>query len=259
MRQASGSAPVCGSTLFTGSCARRPKNTCSPIGLTLRTSPEPRYPSTVYEIVGVIPDTQYNSLRGGAQPMVFAPDSQHPAKGPGVAIMVYSSLDSAAVAASIRRTIAATHPEVIMDFMDFQARIRSGLVRERLLAMLAGFFGALAAVLAAVGLYGMISLIVARRQLEIGVRLALGARRQQVVAMVMRQASLMVVVGVAVGTGLALLAGQSVGALLFGLQPHDPPTLMAAGLLLVVIAMVATFIPARRASKLDPLLSLRSD
>jgi len=228
------------------------------LGQTLRTSAEPRYPATVYEIVGVIPDTQYNSLRGDPPPMVFAPDAQHPAAQPSTAIMVYSAMAPGAIGPTIKQTIAGKHPGAYVDFLDFQATVRGGLVRERMLAILAAFFGGLAAILAMVGLYGMISSVVTHREPEIGIRLALGAGRGQVVMLVMRQTVWMLVVGVPIGISFALLAGWSAGTLLFGVKPHDPSTLIAACLLLAVTAVAASLIPAWYASKVDPVASLRS-
>src|SRR6266581_427462 len=228
-----------------------------PIGKTLRTNPEPNYPSTVYEIVGVIPDTQYNDLRSETPPMTFVPASQYPAPGPWCAIMIHSSLAPAMAIAGVRHRIAEKHPEIVMEFSDFQARIRDGLVRERLMAMLSGFFGLLAALLTMVGLYGVISYIVARRRNEIGIRMALGAQPGQVVSMVMREAGRMLVIGILAGTALSLVAGRAASSMLFGLKPYDPLTLVAAGVLLAVIAALASFVPARRASRLDPLVALR--
>ncbi len=229
----------------------------NPIGKTLRTSPEPGYPSTVYQVVGVIPDTKYDKLRGETPPMTFAPASQFPSQGPWTAMMIYSSAPSAIVMAAVRRRIAEKHPEIIVDFGDFQASIRDGLVLDRLMAMLSGFFGLLAALLAMVGLYGVISYIVARRRNEIGIRMALGAQRGRVVGMVMRQAGRLLAFGILIGTTLSLTAGRWAGSLLFGLKPYDPLTLIAAGVLLAAIAIVASFLPAHRASKVDPMVALR--
>ena len=229
----------------------------NPIGKTMRTSPEPNYPSTVYEIVGVIRDTKYNDLRGETPPMTFAPAAQFPALGPWAAMMIHSSLGPAATTATLRRSIAEKHAEIIIEFANFQQQIRDGLVRERLMAMLSGFFGLLAALLAMVGLYGVISYIVARRRNEIGIRIALGAYRRQVIGMVMRDAAYPLVIGVVAGTGLSLIAGRWASSLLFGLKPYDPLTLVAAAALLAIIAAVASFVPARRASRLDPMVALR--
>src|SRR6202167_740124 len=230
-----------------------------PVGQTLRTMREPNYPSTVYAIVGVIPDTQYNDLRGETPPMTFAPATQFPAQGPWMVVMIHSNAPPAAIGATIKRRFAAKHPDVITEFRDFQKHIRDGLTPERLMAMLSGFFGVLAAVLAMIGLYGVISFLVARRRNEIGIRLALGAERGQVVAMVMREAGRMLAIGIVAGAALSLVAGRSAGSLLFGLKPYDPLTLVGAAALLAVIAAAASFVPARRASKLDPMVALRDE
>jgi ABC-type antimicrobial peptide transport system permease subunit len=133
------------------------------------------------------------------------------------------------------------------------------LVRDRLLAILAGFFGLLAAVLAMIGLYGMISFAVASRRQEIGIRIALGADRITVVALMMREARRLVAVGIVIGTIVALVAGRATATLLFGVTPYDPLTLAAAVVLLALIAAMASYIPARRASRLNPLDALRQE
>jgi predicted permease len=236
---------------------RRYLNGANPIGQTLRTSPEPDYPATVYEIVGVIPDTKYNDLRGQSPPMAFAPASQFPGQGPATSIMIYSKLPPAAVAAAAKRVIAEKHPDVVTSFADFQKEIRDGLVEERLMATLSGFFGVLAMLLAVVGLYGVISYIVAMRRNEIGIRMALGASRGDVIGIIVRQTLVLLALGVGVGVVLALAAVRSAGSLLFGLQPNDPLTFVAAVGLLMTIALLASFLPARRASRVDPMVALR--
>ncbi|MGH9667310.1 MAG: FtsX-like permease family protein, partial [Bryobacteraceae bacterium] len=141
----------------------------------------------------------------------------------------------------------------------FQTQIRDGLVRERLMAMLSGVFGLLAAVLATVGLYGVLSYVVARRRNEIGIRVALGARSGQVVGLVMREAAWLLLAGVSAGTLISLAAGRAASSLLFGLKPYDPLTLASAAGLLAAIAAAASFLPARRASQLDPMDALRCE
>jgi predicted permease len=231
----------------------------SPIGQRLRTAEEPNYPSTEFEIVGVLRDTKYNSLRGETPPMAFAPASQLPNERPWTAIMIHSDMLPASAGASIRRAIAERHPEIVMDFSDFQGRIREGLMRERLMATLSGFFGLLAAMLVTVGLYGVVSYLVARRRQEIGIRIAMGAPRQRVVGMVMREAGRLLSIGLVIGGGLSLAAGRSAGSLLFELTPYDPFTLTAATVLLVIIVAAASFLPARRAAAIDPMVALRHD
>ena len=245
--------------LVNGAFIRQFVGGANPLGVTLRTHPEPGYPATVYEIVGVIPDTQYNDLRGATQSMVFAPASQFPAKGPFASIMVHTHLPATAVLSTIKARVQSAHPGIEVDTVEFQRLIRDRMAGERLLATLSGLFGLLAAVLATVGLYGVVSYIVARRRNEIGIRVALGARRSQILGMVMRDAATMLVVGVGIGTVLALLAGRSAGSMLFGLKPYDPLTLLAAAGLLALITVGASLVPARRATRLDPMVALRQE
>ncbi len=228
-----------------------------PIGRTFQTDPEPEYPSTVFEIVGVIPDTQYNDLRSETEPIVFAPDSQHPSPAPNAGIMIHSSVPPEVAIASVRRHVGQQYPGMISELSNFQSRIEDGLVRERLLALLAGFFGVLAVVLTVVGLYGMLSYAVSQRRSEIGVRIALGALRRHVIGLVMREAGWLLVAGVIVGTLFSLIAGRTVSTLLFGVKPNDPVTMVGACMLLTIIAAVATFFPAQRAARIDPAQMLR--
>ena len=158
--------------------------------------------------------------------------------------MIQSNLPAAAAAESVKRRIAGTHPEIIVECRSFESRIQDGLVRERIMAMLSGFFGVLAVVLATVGLYGVISYIVTRRRNEIGIRIAIGAGRGQVVEMVMREALLLLASGVAIGIVLALAAGRGAGSLLFDLKPYDPLTLGTSVVLLVLIGALAAFLPS---------------
>jgi len=230
-----------------------------PIGKTVRTRAEPNYPSTLYEIVGVIPDTKYNDLRGERPAMAFVPALQFPEPGPWAVMMIHSKADPASTMAGIRRTIAKSHPEILFEYQVFQRLLRDGMVRERLMAMLSGFFGLLAVLLAAVGLYGVISYVVARRRNEIGIRMALGAQRGQVVGMVMREAAWLLVIGLVIGTVSWLIVGHTAGSLLFELKAHDPLTVAGAAALLAVIAALASLLPARRASQLDPMVALRLD
>jgi predicted permease len=236
---------------------RRYLSGANPIGQTLRTSPEPDYPATVYEIVGVIPDTKYDDLRGQTPPMTFAPAAQFPGQGPWTSVMIHSNLSSAAIGAAAKRVIAEKHPDVVTQFTDFQSEIRDGQVEERLMATLSGFFGLLAVLLAVVGLYGVISYMVAMRKNEIGIRMALGASRGDVVGIIVRQTLVLLALGVGLGVVLALAAVRSAGSLLFGLQPNDPLTFAGASALLITIALIASFLPARRASRVDPMVALR--
>jgi ABC-type antimicrobial peptide transport system permease subunit len=151
------------------------------------------------------------------------------------------------------------NPDISVELTVLDRTIRGGLMRERLMAALSVAFGLLAGLLAAIGLYGVMSYTVTRRSNEIGIRLAMGARRADVSRMVIREAGILVVAGLVIGIALGLGAARAAQSLLFGLQATDPITIAAAVLLLSVIGFVASFLPARRASKLDPAVVLRTD
>ena len=153
----------------------------------------------------------------------------------------------------MKRTIAELNPDIDIDFRVFQTQIREGLLRDRLMATLSGFFGFLAAVLATVGLYGVISYMVAQRQNEIGIRMALGAHGRQVLGMILREAAILL------GIGLALAAGKTAESMLFGLTPYDPLTFFLAITLLAAVTLAASFLPARRAAHLEPMKALRDE
>jgi ABC-type antimicrobial peptide transport system permease subunit len=146
-----------------------------------------------------------------------------------------------------------------VQFFDFQQGIRDNLVGERMMAMLSGFFGILAAVLVVVGLYGVLSYFITQRRNEIGIRIALGAKRGQVIALVLRSTVAMLFIGVVLGAALALLAGRAATSMLFGLKSYDLSTLTFAIGLLTIIAVLASWLPALKASRLDPVAALRCE
>jgi ABC-type antimicrobial peptide transport system permease subunit len=160
---------------------------------------------------------------------------------------------------NIRRWLAASHPGVAAEFRIFQTQIEERLIRERLMAALSGFFGVLAALLATIGLYGVIRYILERRRNEIGIRLALGAGPPKVVGLVMKEAAALLIIGLALGTACSLALTRATASLLFGLSADDPLTLLAATGLLAAAVAVGSYLPARRASRLDPMTALRCE
>ncbi len=231
-----------------------------PIGQLVHVMPEPRYPERTYQIIGTIPDTRYSDLREDTQPIAFVPAAQLPvdAQGPWVAMMIASDTGPDAITA-IRRTLEEKYPTMTLQFFDFQQEILDHLVGDRMMAVLAGFFGLLAAMLVVVGLYGLLSYFITQRRNEIGIRIALGAKRGQVIALVMRDTAAMLLTGIVLGTALALIAGQAATAMLFGLKPYDLATLAFAIVLLAVIGLLASLLPALEASNLDPVAALRAE
>ena len=146
-----------------------------------------------------------------------------------------------------------------MSFTSLKAQISDTLLRERLMATLSGFFGGVAALLAVVGLYGVIAYTVARRTKEIGIRIALGATRRDVLRGIMREAGVLIAVGVAVGVIMALQGSRMAAQLLFQLEPGDPATLAAAAMSLAGVALAASYLPARAAASIEPMVALRDE
>jgi predicted permease len=237
--------------------ARQYFGTANPLGKTIRTHAEPHYPENEYQIVGLVKDTKYGGLRDQIQPEAFVPAQQYPEKYYFTnAFIRFSSPPSVAISA-VREKLGPLYPEMKIEYHLFQTEIQNGLVRERLMALLSGLFGALAALLAMIGLYGVISYIIAMRRNEIGIRMALGASRQAVVGIVLRQTLGLLALGVGIGLVLAIAATSGARTLLYGLQPGDPLSLIAAAVFLGVVALAASFWPAYRATRHDPMKALR--
>jgi ABC-type antimicrobial peptide transport system permease subunit len=170
-------------------------------------------------------------------------------------------IDAAAsvVTAAVTRAIAEVSPAIPIQYQSVKSQVEQSLVQERLMATLSGFFGGLAALIATIGLYGVMSYMVARRRIEIGVRMALGADAGGVVRMIVREASVLLAVGLVIGAGLAVLAARSASALLYELRPWDPGTIALAMAGLASVTLLASWIPARRASRLAPTVALREE
>jgi predicted permease len=239
---------------------RKYVRTPTAIGQHVHVRPEPQYPERTYEIIGTIPDTKYGDLRGETPPMAFVPIDQFPvtAQGPGMALM-FAARDRASSVETVRHMFEEKHPGTIMQFFDFEQGIRDNLVGDRMMAMLSGFFGVLAALLVVVGLYGVLSYFLAQRRSEIGIRIALGASRGRVISDLLRDAATLLLLGLLAGTALALLAGREASSMLFGLKPWDPMTLAVSALLLGVVTLLTSLIPALKAARVDPINSLRAE
>jgi putative ABC transport system permease protein len=241
------------------SFARRYLDGVSPLGKTFRIEVGPGAPDPTYEIVALARDTKYDDLRAEFKPIIYLPASQQERHGTYEQILLRSNLPIAGMMTAVRQALGAANPGIAFHFHVFKTQIRESLIRERLMATLSGFFGALAALLGAVGLYGVLSYTVARRTQEIGIRQALGANRGDIVKMIMREATVLLLAGLAVGTALALAAAKTASAMLYGLQPHDPTTFLMAATLLALVAAAASYLPAHRASRVDPMVALRQE
>ncbi|MGH9761004.1 MAG: FtsX-like permease family protein, partial [Blastocatellia bacterium] len=192
-----------------------------------------------------------------ASPVVFLPQSQEPHPGTGAQILIRSNGSMASLVASVKATINQIDPKAIIDFTVLRTQIVDTLLAERLLAILSGFFGLLALLLACIGLYGIVSYGVANRTGEIGIRLAIGSTRGGIVTMIMRETMGLLLVGLVLGLGLAFASGLVVRSMLYGQHGSDPLILAAAVAALVLTALTAAVIPARRAGGVDPMTALR--
>ena len=224
-----------------------------------RTIKEVRGPgqSRSWTIVGVVDDAVYDDMRAGPPPTMYEPlNPAQPVTSMNLTVHAARQTPES-LTKSIVAAITAFDPRLAITAQPVKARVEAAMLRERLLAYLSGFFGGLALLLAGLGLYGVVSYDTSRRQREIGIRLALGARAASVVGLVGRRVAWLVAGGVALGTAISYWAATFVSSLLFGLQAHDAATIVGAGVLLCLVAAVAGWIPARRATKLDPTVVLR--
>jgi putative ABC transport system permease protein len=236
--------------------ARKFFHTANPVGLYYRTG----YPvkDQLVEIVGVVKDATYNKLGEEQRSIAYLPSTQD-VVGPYITFELRAAGPPASLAPAARAAIEKVNPAIVLEFRTLSVQVAESLARERLLATLSGFFGGLALLLAAVGLYGVISHNMARRRCEIGIRMALGAERRRILRMAMGDVALVVGVGLAAGLGASLAVTRYIASFLYGVTATDPRTLAAAVLFFGAVAAIAGYVPARRASRLDPMNALREE
>ena len=211
-----------------------------------------------FEVIGVVKDAKFGSLQEKFTPMAFFPHTQRP-DAISDFVVRYSG-PAAPVVSQIRQTIKQINRNLpVDDVRTFSDHINRSLTQQTLVARLATFFGLLALLLACIGLYGVMSYGVARRTNEIGIRMALGARNRSVLWLVLREALLLVVIGLVVGVVASLVVTKTAASLLYELKPNDPLTIGLATFLLAAVAVLAGYLPARRASRVDPMIALREE
>ncbi|HWA27373.1 MAG TPA: ABC transporter permease [Lacunisphaera sp.] len=211
-----------------------------------------------FTIVGVARDAKQRDVREAPMHLLYLPITQSASWDTN--LLVRASGNPGAIATELRRALAGVSADVpVREITTPQAQLERSLLQERLLAMLSGFFGPLALLLAAIGLYGLLAFNVAQRTREIGVRMALGARGGDVLRLVVKQGMVLVAVGAVVGLGAASVLARIVRHQLDAISPHDPMTLLAAVGVLAAVALLACWLPARRAAKVDPTVALRAE
>lgn len=231
----------------------------NPVGKRLVVEATPGEAETHFEIIGMVSDAKFEDLRETDLPMVYLVSTQDPEPAAGRQFLIRSNLPPAQLTDSINRSLLEVNPGLDISFLVFQTMVQESLLRERLMATLSVFFGVVALLLASIGLYGLLSYGVASRTNEIGIRMALGAGSRNVLTMILKEALVLVLVGVAVGVPIVLYVGKFAASLLFELSPTDPISLVGSGVALLLVALVAGYLPARRAAKVDPLVALRNE
>jgi predicted permease len=230
----------------------------NPIGGHFRIQ-EGETPGPAMEIVAVVKDAKYQSLREQTLPTAYVPLGQEEKPGLSMNFELLATGQPSALVPAVTSAIAEINPEVTLNFKTLEAQVSESLSLERLLATLSSFFGGLALLLAVIGLYGVMSFSVARRRSEIGIRMALGAQRVKLLRIVLGEVGLMVLIGLAAGLGAAFWAARLISSFLYGVKPTDLATLALAAGLLATVAGIAGYLPARRASRLDPMAALREE
>ncbi|MEO5897736.1 MAG: ABC transporter permease [Vicinamibacterales bacterium] len=241
------------------SLARKYFGRSNPIGRTFQIDTSPGEPAPHYQIIGLVRDTKYQDLRQEFPPIAYFAAAQEKEPGPFLDFVARSSLPLATLTPVLTGAIRDVAPNATVAYETVSTYVRDSLVTERLMASLSGFFGVLAMLIATIGLYGVMTYMVSRRKVEIGIRMALGADPRTVVRMVLRESGLLLAIGVIVGAALAAFTSRWAASLLFGLESRDPTSFALAGTALAVVSLMAAWIPARRASRLAPTLALRQD
>jgi putative ABC transport system permease protein len=224
-----------------------------PIGQTFKAGD-----SESYTVVGVARDTKYRSFREAARMSMYLPLAQ--AHEPSVNLVVRSALPVAVTIALLREAVRSVDPLMpLYDVRTMAEQVNRSLYLERLRARLIGWLAALALALAAVGIYGVVSYTVTQRTREVGIRLALGAEPREILALLLGGGARLALIGMIIGAALSAWLTRSIAAQLYGIAPLDPVAFSGAAALLFAVALVATYLPARRATRIDPMLAIRAE
>lgn len=213
----------------------------------------------IYQIVGVVKDSKYLSIEEKPRKTAYVVAAQQGAPDISITYEVRTAASPNNLIPSLRAVIAQVNPDISLTFRNFETEVSDSLLQPRLVATLSSVFGALALALSMIGIYGISAYAVERRRSEIGIRIALGADPLSVVRLIMSDVALLLGIGIAAGVAVSLALGHLIGSLLFGIRPNDPVEITGAALALAVAVIVAAFIPARRAAKVDPMLALRHE
>jgi|CZKL01.1.fsa_nt_gi predicted permease len=239
------------------SLARKRFPNVNPIGKRFRADRDEK--SGWIEIVGICADTRYMNLREDPPPQFFLPYLQQPDIS-GMVYQVRTQTDAAVLTPELRRIVRSVDPDLpVIDVRTQREQMNASMQVERAFAALTAGFGVLALTLACVGIYGIMAYSVSQRTNEIGIRLALGARPAQLRTLILRESAWLSLSGTVVGVAAALMLTRMVKSMLYGIQPYDPPTLIVGVAILLAVALAASWIPARRAAAVEPMVALRHE
>jgi len=243
--------------LITESVARRFFGHANPIGKTIRAEGPGK--QGLYQVVGVVKDAKYAAVDEGLTLTVYLACAQDTDPRPGVNFEVRTERPAETVIPAVRAAIGEVNRGISLEFRNFETQVNDSLLQPRMVALLSAFFGGLALLLAMIGLYGVTAYGVARRQAEIGIRMALGAQPGSVIWLVLREVAAMLAIGTVLGLGASLAVGRLVASLLYGVKPYDAPPLAIAAVVLGIATGIAAYLPAHRAARLDPMAALREE
>ena len=230
-----------------------------PIGSRIRTGGMDRYGAIWTTVIGVVGDVRHDDLAAGTQPEYFVPYRQRPDRAQQATVVIEASTPPSQLVQPVNEQLRALDPDVPAEFMLMRDRVSASVSDRRFTMLILSGFAGVALVLAAVGIYGVVSYSVERRRREIGIRIALGARPEGVLALMMRRSMAVVLIGMAVGAVGTAAITRVMRRLLFSVSPTDPLTLACVVLLLLAVAALASWIPARRGTRVDPLVTMRSE
>jgi len=242
------------------SAARRFFGQANPIDRTIRVNAEDSHgKKDVYQVIGVVKDAKYEAVNEDLLLSVYVACAQDTDPWPEVNFEVRSERPVEAFIPAVRAAVGEVNPGISLEFRNFETQVNESLLQPRMVALLSAFFGGLALLLAMIGLYGVTAYGVARRQAEIGIRMALGAQPESVVWLVLREVAAMLAIGTLLGLGASLAAGRPVASLLYGVKPYDAAPLAIAAVVLGIATGIAAYLPAHRAARLDPMAALREE
>ena len=229
----------------------------NPVGHTFRPEGGGRKLLPPVEVIGVTRDAKYESMREAPIPTVFCPLPQSPLEDTADSFEIRTALPQRAMGKAIANAVAAINPEIPIEIHTLTAQVDESMTRERILAVLSAFFGGLALQLAAIGVYGTLTYLVAQRRTEFGIRMALGATSRSILTLVLRNVATLLVGGIVTGIGSSLATSRLLSALLVGIKARDPGTIAMSGGLIVAVSVAAGLLAARRATRVDPMSALR--